>query len=141
MTLLRTLPVAAGLAFALALAGCSGSHAVDGKRDPSPTPTSTLVTETLPLGFPSESVPLLDGPILHVGHPGNIWSAWIYSEDLPGDLAKATSLLTTAGYENINGGDAFADFHGPDYDVRVVAVVDDTFGSSLAYTIAEKTGN
>jgi hypothetical protein len=132
--------VPAGLLL-LALAGCSASPAADAKVGPTPTPSSTLVTETLPLGFPSKEVPLLDGPILHVSHPGNIWAAWVYSEDLPGDLAKATTQLTAAGYEQTNAGEGWADFHGLDYEVRVVGLVDDKFGSSLAYTIAEKTGN
>lgn len=133
-------PVIAGLALALLLSGCSAAGHPDAKRDPSPTPTSTLVTEVLPLGFPSK-VPLPDAPILHVGHPGNIWSAWLYSEDLAGDLAAATALLTAAGYTPTNAGDGWADFHGSDYEVRIVALDDPTYGSSLAYTIAEKTGN
>jgi len=122
----------------LALAGCSAPAAADARVDPTPTPSSTLVTEVLPLGFPSKEVPLLDGPILHVSHPGNIWAAWIYSEDLPGDLAKAMTQLTEAGYENTTSGAGWADFHGTDYEVRVASLVDDKFGSSLAYTIAEK---
>ena len=134
-------PVIAGIALALLLSGCSGAHSIDAKREPSPTPSSTLVTEMLPLGFPSKDVPLPDAPILHVGHPGNIWSAWIYSEDLAADFTAAAALLTGAGYTETNAGDGWGDFHGPDYEVRIIALDDPTFGGSLAYTIAEKTGN
>ncbi|CAN5186855.1 hypothetical protein BH11ACT4_BH11ACT4_23160 [soil metagenome] len=136
MTRSRYLTATAGLFLAASLAGCSGSPGALTTEFPSATPT--IVAVDLPIGFPDKQVPLVDGPILHVSHPGNVWAAWVGSADLAGDLQRATGLLTAAGFQNTNAGPAFADFHGADYEVRIVAVVDDTYGSTLAYTIAEK---
>lgn len=123
-----------GLALALALTACSaaGSH----EAAVSPTPTAERVI--LPAGFPVTKVPLIEGPIMHASHPGNIWTAFIGSTDLITDLSAATALLSAAGYEHTDGGEHHADFHGPDYEVRIFATVDPLYGSTISYTIVEK---
>ena len=131
MTEPHTSRVAAlALVIALGLSGCAGTAAAS-----APEPSASTEV-SLPIGFPKD-VPLLEGAILHVAHPGNIWAVTIQSANLAGDLAGATALLVEAGFANTNGGDGWADFHGATRDVRIVAASDDTWGDSLTYTMTD----
>jgi hypothetical protein len=80
---------------------------------------------------------MFDGPLLHIAHPGNLWAAWIASDDLPGDLASATALLVNAGYTVTAAADGYAEFADDKRSLRIVASVDASYGSCLAYTITD----
>ena len=84
-------------------------------------------------GFPSD-VPIIDGTVVHASHPGNIWAVWVASDDLAGDMAKATQLLVDAGFENVIVTDEYRDFHGTEYQVHVTAKDDPNYGSTIAYS-------
>lgn len=56
------------------------------------------------------------------------------SDDLAGDIAKATQLLVDAGFENLIATDTYGDFHGSEYQVHVSAKDDPTYGSTIAYS-------
>ena len=90
-----------------------------------------------PPGYPVEQVPVTDGELLHVAHPGNVWAAWIASDDLVGDLSSAVALLVDAGYTLTTQADGYADLTHPDRALRIVASVDATWGSSLQYTFTD----
>ncbi len=79
----------------LALAGCSAP------AEASPHAETTASEEAVvayPPGFPTDRIPMFEGTLLHVAHPGNLWAAWIESEDFVADLAAATGLLVDAGF-------------------------------------------
>ena len=90
-----------------------------------------------PPGYPVEQVPVTDGELLHVAHPGNVWAAWIASDDLVGDLSSAIALLIDAGYTLTTQAEGYADLTHPDRVLRIVASVDATWGSSLQYTFTD----
>ena len=92
---------------------------------------------TLPDGFPSDAVPIIDGETVEANHPGNIWAVWIASDDLKGDMEAATALLVNAGYENVIVTDEYRNFHGSQYQVHVTAKDDPTYGSTIAYSFYE----
>ena len=132
MPSLRALPLAAGLAVALLLTGCSaGEHGASAEASAAPT------SVPLPTDFPAAAVPLLPGMVLAAGHPGNVWSVWVVSTNLETDFASASKLLTDAGYTESAGTTTYGDFASPDYKVRVIASDDVTHGKSLAYTFTE----
>ena len=95
--------------------------------------TSTTGSTSLD-GFPTDKVPMIQGEVIRAQHPGNTYGVWIKSDDLVGDLAKATKLLTDAGYENVIATASYADFHGSEYQVHVVAKVDPKYGKSILYS-------
>ena len=123
----------------LSLAGCSAPAAEAPTEAPaaevSPEGSSEVVE--YPVGFPTDEVPLFDGALLHVAHPGNLWAAWISSDDLVADLATASQQLVDAGYTQTVAADGFAEFTNPQRSLRIVASVDDTYGSCLAYTFTD----
>lgn len=130
-----------GLALALALTGCGGvtptadSGSGSGSGDTTDTSGSTEVT--LPDGFPSDEVPIIDGTIVAANHPGNIWAVWVASDDLAGDMEAATTLLLNAGYANVITTDEYRNFHGTKWQVHVTAKDDPTYGSTIAYSFYE----
>ncbi len=124
--------MAAGLAIALLLTGCSGGeHGASANASAAPT------SVPLPTDFPAAAVPILPGMVLAAGHPGNVWSVWVASTNLETDFASASKLLTDAGYTESAGTTTYGDFASPDYKVRVIASDDKTHGKSLAYTFTQ----
>ena len=119
----------------LSLAGCS-APAADAPAAEVAAEGSSEVVE-YPVGFPTDEVPLFDGTLLHVAHPGNLWAAWISSDDLVADLATASQQLIDAGYTQTAAADGFAEFTNPQRSLRIVASVDGTYGSCLAYTFTD----
>ncbi len=129
-----------GALLVLALAGCAsaegGEPAAEGhgsSSEESPGPVS------YPVGWPTDELPLLDGTLLHFGHPGNLWAGWVESTDLVADLATATQLLVDAGYTITLQADGYIEFSNADRMGRVVAAVDDTWGPCLLYTFTDGT--
>jgi len=132
------------LALAIVLSGCS---AASGAGHDAPAAAEGAAAEgahgeaaevvAFPMGFPVDDLPMPDGELLHVAHPGDTWAAWVASDDLVADLAEATSLLVDAGYTLTNSADGFAEFTHPDRMVRIIASVDGSWGSSLAYTLTD----
>ena len=90
-----------------------------------------------PPGFPTDIVPMFDGTLLHVAHPGNLWAAWIESHDLAADLATASQLLVDAGFSQTAGADGWAEFSNADRSLRIIASDDASYGPCLAYTITD----
>ena len=91
-------------------------------------------TATLPDGFPSDEVPIIDGTLVEANHPGNIWAVWVASDDLVAGMANATQLLVDAGYENVIATPEYSDFHGTKWQVHVTAKDDPTYGKTVAYS-------
>ena len=135
--------VAVVLLAALSLAGCSAPTATEPSGDshaPSEGSAHTSAEDeavVFPVGFPTVDVPMLEGELLHVAHPGNLWAAWIASDDLVADLASATAALVDAGYTVTTQAEGFAEFAHADRTLRIVASVDGTYGSCLAYTFTD----
>lgn len=120
----------------LALAGCSApAEASSHASESSATEGEAVVA--YPPGFPTDRVPMFDGTLLHVAHPGNLWAAWIESDDLVADLAAATGLLVDAGFTVTNSADGFIEASNGDRNLRIVASDDATYGPCLAYTITD----
>jgi len=120
------------LVVALLLSGCAAASA-------EPSAIEHGAAEEVvayPVGFPKSDVPMLDGELLHVINSGGIWGAWIASEDPVADLATATALLVDAGYEHAITDPAYGEFVGEDFQLRVVASSDNTYGPSLYYMIS-----
>jgi hypothetical protein len=122
----------------LSLAGCSAPAAEAPAAEVSTEGSSEVVE--YPVGFPTDEVPMFAGTLLHVGHPGNLWAAWISSDDLVADLATASQQLVDAGYTQTVAADGFAEFTNPQRSLRIVASVDGTYGSCLAYTFTDGAG-
>jgi hypothetical protein len=134
--------VALGLLVALTLAGCSApapaeSHGSATSENAGSHDSSEAEVVAYPTGFPTEEVPMLDGELLHVAHPGNLWAAWIASTDLEADLDTGIQLLIDAGYQVSIRAEGFAELVNPDRSLRIVAGVDSTYGSCLAYTFTD----
>lgn len=135
----------AALAVVLLLAGCSAEappeHPAEAASETASESGSgehaTDEPVAFPPGFPTDRVPLFDGTLLHVAHPGNLWAAWIESADLVADLAAASQLLLDAGFTQTAGADGWGDFTDGDRSLRIIASVDATYGSSLQYTITD----
>ena len=108
---------------------------------PSPAPSAGGVT--LPRGFPTADIPILEGDLLVANELTSGWSIFVSSNDLPNDFAAATDLLVVAGFENTvtNSDDEkfFAAFSGAKYQVQLSASIDPTYGSTLVYTINTPT--
>lgn len=122
----------------LALAGCS-APAEGSSEAPASSEHGSGEAEVVPYppGFPTDRAPMFDGTLLHVAHPGNLWAAWIESEDLVADLATAVGLLTDAGFTVTASADGYADLTNSDRNVRIIATEDSTYGPCLAYTITD----
>lgn len=119
---------------ALVLTGCSAPSA---EAPAAHGEASSEEAVVLPAGFPTDDVPLFDGPLLNVAHPGNLWAAWIGSEDLVADLATASQQLIDAGYVQTTVADGWGEFTNPDRSLRIVASVDPEWGSCLMYTFTD----
>jgi len=146
MTPRPTRPAIAVLLLLLALTACAAAPSEHAAEAPAESEqgaseggheTSEEGPVAYPPGYPVEQVPVTDGELLHVAHPGNVWATWIASDDLVGDLAAATALLVEAGYTVTAQAEGYADLTHPDRVLRVVASVDNTWGSSLAYTFTD----
>ena len=148
MTARPTRPALAALLLVLALTACSAApseHAAEASAETEHGESSESGHESAedegsavyPPGYPVEQVPVTDGELLHVAHPGNVWAAWIASDDLVGDLSSAVALLVDAGYTLTAQADGYADLTHPDRVLRIVASVDATWGSSLQYTFTD----
>ena len=148
MTARPTRPALAALLLVLALTACSAApseHAAEASAETEHGESSESGHESsedegpavYPPGYPVEQVPVTDGELLHVAHPGNVWAAWIASDDLVGDLSSAVALLVDAGYTLTTQADGYADLTHPDRALRIVASVDATWGSSLQYTFTD----
>jgi hypothetical protein len=148
MTARHTRSALAALVLILALTACSAApseHAAEptaetGHGESSESGHEVSADEgpaAYPPGYPVEQVPVTDGELLHVAHPGNVWAAWIASDDLVGDLFSAVALLVDAGYTVTTQADGYADLTHPDRVLRIVASVDATWGSSLQYTFTD----
>ena len=139
MSARTTQSAVAGLLLLLALTACSAAPSEHAAEET--TESGHAATEEGPVayppGYPVEQVPVTDGELLHVAHPGSVWAAWIASDDLPGDLAAAIALLVDAGYTVTSQAEGYADLTHPDRVLRIVASVDATWGSSLAYTFTD----
>jgi hypothetical protein len=140
-TVARSAYVAGGailVSACLVLTGCGPTSAPSaGNPTSAQSPSSgesTTTGSTSLDGFPTDKVPLIDGQVVNAQHPGNTWGVWIASSDLKGDLAKATKLLTDAGYDKVIGTSSYADFHGTEYQVHVTAKVDPKYGSTILYS-------
>lgn len=118
----------------LALAGCSAPVEASPHAE---TTASEEAVVAYPPGFPTDRIPMFEGTLLHVAHPGNLWAAWIESEDLVADLAAATGLLVDAGFTVTNSADGFIEASNGDRNLRIVASDDATYGPCLAYTITD----
>lgn len=118
----------------LTIAGCSAAPAPE---SPPPADSPSAEAVSYPVGFPVDEVPMFDGELLHVAHPGNIWAAWIASDDLVTDLATATAALVDAGFTTTAEAEGYAEFAKADRVLRLVASVDSTYGSCLAYTFTD----
>jgi hypothetical protein len=126
------------LALLLLLSGCAASPSTEHGAEPAAAAHGEEGEETyafLPLSFPVDDVPLVDGELLNVSQSGGIWSIWYESHDLSGDLAAAASLLLGAGYEQNVADPAYGEFADAHYMLRVVASESDTYGPSLYYMI------
>lgn len=117
----------------LTLAGCSAAPSPESAA-PSASASEAV---TYPVGFPLDEVPMFDGELLHVAHPGNLWAAWIASDDLVADLATATAALVDAGFTVTTQAEGYAELAKDDRVLRLVASVDSTYGSCLAYTFTD----
>ena len=129
------LGVGLALTLTLALTGC-GDDATPAADDPG-TSTETgdgTTTVSLPDGFPSDEVPIIDGTLVQATHAGNIWAVWVASDDLVAGMADATQLLVDAGYENVIATAEYSDFHGSKWQVHVTAKDDPTYGKTVAYS-------
>jgi hypothetical protein len=119
----------------------SGSASSEASSETSPDASSETSPDTeavsYPVGFPVDEVPMFDGELLHVAHPGNIWAAWIASDDLVADLATATADLIDAGFTVTAQAEGYAELTKADRVLRLVASVDGTYGSCLAYTFTD----
>jgi hypothetical protein len=89
---------------------------------------------SLPDGFPSDEVPIIDGTLVKATHAGNIWAVWVATDDPPTGMAAATHLLVDAGYENVIATAEYSDFHGSKWQVHVTAKDDPTYGKTVAYS-------
>lgn len=119
----------------LALAGCSApAEASSHAAEPS---SSEEAVVAYPPGFPTDRVPMFDGTLLHVAHPGNLWAVWIESDDLVADLATASQLLVDGGFTITNSADGFLEASNGDRSLRIIASEDATYGPCLAYTITD----
>ncbi|MBX3098685.1 MAG: hypothetical protein KF761_03825 [Salinibacterium sp.] len=122
----------------LTLSGCASGEAAPSDAHGEAASGEAAGPVVLPEDFPSSAeVPLFDGTLLNVAHSGNIWAVWVESTDLAADLATATALLVDAGYEVTTSADAYADLSNATRKVRIIASVDETWGSSLAYTFTD----
>ena len=152
MTPRPTRSAIAAVLLLLALTACSaapGEHAAEASAESEHGAAEEATAESghestdeegpavYPPGYPVEQVPVTDGELLHVAHPGNVWATWIASDDLVGDLASAIALLVDAGYTVTTQADGYADLSHPDRLLRIVASVDATWGSSLQYTFTD----
>lgn len=132
-----------GLLLVVLLAGCSAEASTSPETPAAPAAEHGAAEGEAdavlfyPPGFPSDSVPMFDGPLLHVAHPGNLWAAWIESSDLVADLATAVASLTAAGYTITASADGYAEATKDDRSLRIVASDDATYGPCLAYTITD----
>jgi hypothetical protein len=141
-----------GVALVLTVAGCSAPAASDSEShgasdsgaasaetsgEGSDEASSEGEIVAYPVGFPTDEVPMFEGTLLHVAHPGNLWAAWISSDDLVADLSTASQLLLDAGYEQTAAAEGYAEFTNPQRNLRLVASVDGTYGSCLAYTFTD----
>ena len=134
----RAAAVGAGLALALTLllTGCGDDATPETSTGSAETGTDGggSATVSLPEGFPSDEVPIIDGTIVEANHPGNIWAVWVASDDLAAGMAAATQLLVDAGYENVLASPEYSDFHGSKYQVHVTAADDPNYGKTIAYS-------
>lgn len=135
----RAAALGVGLALALtfALTGC-GDDTPPGANDPGTSTDSGDGSDsggvTLPDGFPSDEVPIIDGPLAEATHAGNIWAVWVSVDDPAAGMAAATQLLVDAGYDNVIAGEEYSDFHGSKWQVHVTAKDDPTYGKTVAYS-------
>jgi hypothetical protein len=130
------LGVGLALTLTLGLTGC-GDDAPPAATDPgtsTSTDTEGSAEVTLPEGFPSDEVPIIDGTLVEATHAGNIWAVWVASDDLVAGMANATQLLVDAGYENVIATPEYSDFHGSKWQVHVTAKDDPTYGKTVAYS-------
>lgn len=122
----------------LTMAGCSAAPSATPPAEAGPSPaTASAEAVSYPVGFPLDEVPMFDGELLHVAHPGNLWAAWIASDDLTADLAIATAALVDAGFTVTTQAEGYAELTKADRVLRLVASVDGTYGSCLAYTFTD----
>jgi len=126
-----------GAVLLLALSGCAAASADEAGSHGESSSSEDGEVVGYPVGFPKEDVPLFDGTLLHFAHAGNIWAAFVESQDLVADLATASQLLLDAGYTQTLAADGYAEFTNPDRSLRVVAAVDATWGSCLMYTFTD----
>lgn len=127
----------AGALLVLALTGCSAAAEPVTSEAAAEHGTAEGEAVAYPPGFPTDRVPLLDGTLLHVAHPGNLWAAWIESDDLVADLATASGMLVDAGYTISNSADGFLEATDGERSLRIIASDDSTYGPCLAYTITD----
>lgn len=130
----------------LTLAGCAAGappeHPAEAPSEPGTASEHGTASEeavAYPVGFPTDRVPLLEGTLQHVAHPGNLWAAWIASDDLVADLATASQLLLDAGFTQTAVADGYAEFSDAERSLRIIASDDGTYGPCLAYTITDGT--
>jgi hypothetical protein len=131
------LGVGLALTLTLALTGCGPSVTpIPGSPDTSTGSGESdgSATVSLPDGFPSDEVPIIDGTLVEATHAGNIWAVWVASNDLVAGMAAATQLLVDAGYESVLATPEYSDFHGSKWQVHVTAADDATYGSTIAYS-------
>ena len=134
----RTAVLGVGLALTLtfSLTACGDDGGTPSYGDDPGTSTEAAdasATVTLPDGFPSDEVPIIDGTLVKASHAGNIWGVWVASDDLTAGMADATQLLVDAGYENVIATAEYSDFHGSKWQVHVTAKDDPTYGKTVAY--------
>jgi hypothetical protein len=143
----------AGLVVIVALAGCgatpSPAPANTGENGaatsgPAPQPGTVTGEIALPVTFPSDEVPLIEGDLLFAQDLGTGWSVYVARDDFLGGYEEAAGLLTGAGFAggtvNQDATGAFGNFTSDAYTVNLQAgdFADLGIGPSVGYTVVKQ---